>query len=153
MIVFRLARLKYGLELSGKGASIAGNRWNSKGVELIYTAESRALALAEVVVHLSASNLPKDYYMLEIHIPDKFEIMELDELDLADGWNAWPHLESSQQVGDQFISEQKELLLRVPSAVVPGDFNILINPYHASFKEVSIKEAVPFFVNERFVTR
>lgn len=153
MIVFRLTRKKYGLLLSGKGAAITGNRWNSKGVEMIYTAESRALALAEVVVHLSASNMPKDYYMLEIELPKGCEIKQLDAEDLPDLWNLWPHLESTQKIGDQFVIDQKALVLKIPSAVVPGDFNILINPYHPQFSKVTIKNAVPFFVDDRFVTK
>ena len=42
MKVFRLSKKKYAEELSGKGASKSGNRLNSKGTEIIYTAESRS---------------------------------------------------------------------------------------------------------------
>lgn len=152
MRAFRLSRKKYGIELSGKGAAIAGNRWNSKGVEMIYTAESRALALAEVVVHLSANHLPKDFLMLEIDIPDEYKILSIKDEDLPVSWNSWPHVASSQVIGDTFASDQKYLVLKVPSAVVPGDFNYLINPKHPDFKKVKITEAVPFFVDERFVS-
>lgn len=72
MRVFRLMREKYGIELSGKGAALSGNRWNSKGTELIYCADSRALAMAEVAVHLPLSILPRDYVMFEIDIPVTF---------------------------------------------------------------------------------
>ena len=69
MEVFRLARKKYPIVLSGKGASISGARWNSKGTEIIYCAQNRALAMAEVLVHLSLATLPNDFVMLTIDIP------------------------------------------------------------------------------------
>jgi RES domain-containing protein len=79
---FRLIRKKYGIELSGKGAALSGNRWNSKGTELIYFADSRALAMAEVAVHLSLSILAKDYVMVEIDIPSYLPIETLSIEDL-----------------------------------------------------------------------
>jgi len=51
MAVFRLAREKYARDLNGKSAAIFGNRWYSNGVEVLYTAESRALAMTELPVH------------------------------------------------------------------------------------------------------
>jgi hypothetical protein len=68
---------KVWIELSGKGAALSGNRWNSKGTELIYCADSRALAMAEVAVHVSLSILPKDYVMVEIVIPTTVTISYL----------------------------------------------------------------------------
>ena len=76
MLVYRLSRKKYADTLSGYGAALFGNRWNSKGTEIIYTSESRALALTEILVHVSKSQVPKDYVMLEIEIPSKAKIIE-----------------------------------------------------------------------------
>jgi RES domain-containing protein len=133
MRVFRLIRKKYGIELSGKGAALSGNRWNSRGTELIYTSESRALAMAEVAVHLSLSILPKDYVMVEIEIPNSVSISSLKTDDLPQGWNSFPHLLDTQKIGDDFVAERKSCVLKVPSAVVPGDFNFLINSNHLDF--------------------
>ena len=77
MRVFRLSKRKYSKELNGKGAAKSGNRWNSKGTEIIYTAESRALAMAEVAVHLTLATLPSDYVLIEIEIPDNIIIKEI----------------------------------------------------------------------------
>ncbi|SEG27475.1 RES family NAD+ phosphorylase [Algoriphagus boritolerans] len=133
MRVFRLIRKKYGIELSGKGAALSGNRWNSKGTELIYCADSRALAMAEVAVHLSLSILPKDYVMVEIEIPISVSLSALTMDDLPPIWNSFPHLLDTQKIGDGFVAERKNCVLKVPSAVVPGDFNFLINPHHLDF--------------------
>jgi RES domain-containing protein len=146
MRVFRLIRKKYGIELSGKGAALSGNRWNSKGTELIYCADSRALAMAEVAVHLSLSILPKDYVMVEIDIPSEISIATLSKEDLPAHWSSFPHLLDTQQIGDAFVAERKNCVLKVPSAVVPGDFNFLINPYHPDFSGFRIvsQEDFPF---------
>lgn len=146
MRVFRLIRRKYGIELSGKGAAISGNRWNSKGTELIYTADSRALAMAEVAVHLSLSILPKDYMMVEINIPESVSVGSLSVEKLPMNWNSFPHLLDTQLVGDEFVSERRACVLKVPSAVVPGDFNFLINPLHPEFPQIEIvgQENFPF---------
>jgi RES domain-containing protein len=138
MRVFRLIRKKYGIELSGKGAALSGNRWNSRGTELIYTSESRALAMAEVAVHLSLSILPKDYVMVEIEIPNSVSISSLKTDDLPQGWNSFPHLLDTQKIGDDFVAERKSCVLKVPSAVVPGDFNFLINSNHLDFSAIKI---------------
>lgn len=146
MRVFRLIRKKYGIELSGKGAALCGNRWNSKGTELIYCADSRALAMAEVAVHLSLSILPKDYVMVEIEIPSYISIDTLSKEDLAANWSSFPHVLDTQQIGDAFVAERKNCTLKVPSAVVPGDFNFLINPHHPDFSAIRIvgQEDFPF---------
>lgn len=146
MEVFRLARKKYPIELSPKGASLCGGRWNSKGTEIVYTAQSRALAMAEVAVHLSLAALPDDYVMLTVEIPDSILIDSVNEIKLSKDWNVFPHSFSTQIVGDQFIQQNTAAVLKVPSAVVKGDFNFLLNPFHPDFKNITIinQEDFPF---------
>ncbi len=146
MRVFRLTRSKYKIELSGKGAAKSGNRWNSKGTEIIYCADSRALAMAEVAVHLSLATLPNDFVMLEIDIPSDVSKSSLSVSKLPVDWNQFPHNIQTQQFGDDFIAKNKTCILKVPSAVVPGDFNYLINPAHKDFLKIKIvgKDKFPF---------
>jgi RES domain-containing protein len=153
MRVFRLMRKKYGIELSGKGAALSGNRWNSKGTELIYCAESRALAMAEVAVHVSLSILPKDYVMVEIVIPTAVTISSLAFEDLPPNWNKFPHLLDTQKIGDGFVAERKSCVLKVPSVVVPGDFNFLINPHHLDFQAIKIVGHKDFPFDQRLFGR
>ena len=144
MEVYRLCREQFSLPLSGIGASIKGARWNSSGTELLYTASNRPLAMAEVAVHLTLATLPPDYLMLTIHIPDDIQPKKISTHSLPDQWNAFPHLFATQHIGDDFVKENKYLLLRVPSAVTKGDFNYLINPRHDDFKKVKITEMEKF---------
>jgi RES domain-containing protein len=149
MEVFRLARKKYPIALSGKGASIAGARWNSKGTEIIYTAQSRALAMAEVAVHLSMATLPSDFVMMTVEFPEEISIEILDIKKLQKGWNVFPHSFTTQILGDDFIKRNEACVLKVPSAVVKGDFNYLLNPYHKDFSKISIIDQTDFPFDKR----
>lgn len=149
MEVFRLSRAKYADQLSGFGAALKGARWNSRGTEIIYTALNRSLAMAEVVVHFSLSMLPRDFQMLIIHIPDDLAILHLPSNDLPANWNSFPYSSLTQKFGDEWISQNKFALLKVPSAVTKGDFNLLINPAHPQFDRIFIVENEPFPFDNR----
>lgn len=146
MEAFRLSREKFSNILSGKGSSIKGARWNSIGVELIYTASNRSLAMAEVAVHLTLATLPVDYVMITLFIPDNISILKLDQSNLPEDWNSFPHSASTQSIGDKFVTEGKFCVLQIPSAVTQGDYNLLINPYHPDFSGIEIvtTEKFPF---------
>ena len=137
MIVYRLARSKFANDLSGKGAELSGGRWNSKGRAMLYTSSSRALCTAEVAVHTPLGIIPEDYILLCIALPENsMEVLDMKRL--PENWRAHPPLRSTQMMGDDFITSEKALVLKVPSAVVQGDFNFLINPNHKECKEVKI---------------
>ena len=138
MEVFRLIRKKYSNSLSGKGASIKGARWNSPGTEIIYTASNRSLAMAEIAVHFTIATLPMDYMMQTIFIPEDLSMMIIQEKELPMDWNQFPHPASTKKFGDDFIRENKYSILKVPSAVTQGDFNILVNPFHKEFNQIKI---------------
>jgi RES domain-containing protein len=146
MEVFRLCREQYCKTLDGKGAALYGGRWNSRGVELIYTAANRSLAMAELVVHLSLATLPADFYMMTIYIPDDLAVSEINVNDLPFGWNSFPHSGVTRRVGDQFVADHVNSILKAPSAVTKGDYNYLINPHHPDFDQITISavEKFPF---------
>lgn len=146
MEVFRLSREKYATPLSGKGSALKGARWNSVGVELIYTAANRSLAMAEVAVHFTLATLPDDYVIITISIQDDIEIKEAFEKDLPLNWKIFPYPISTQKIGDDFVVENKYCILKIPSVVTSGDYNLLINPGHKDFGRMKITgiEKFPF---------
>lgn len=149
MEVFRLVRKEYAQSLSGLGAALKGARWNSMGVEMVYTAMNRSLAMAEVAVHFTLATLPSDYMMVTIHIPDHTSLKALTIEELPNDWNSFPHLLSTQSIGDRFVSEGKYCLLKIPSVVTRGDFNLLINPRHKEFSKIKIVSIEPFGFDNR----
>lgn len=138
MEAYRLSREKFAATLSGKGAALKGARWNSIGVELIYSASNRSLAMAEVAVHFTLGTLPSDYMMISIFIPDDISLQKLNVSDLPTDWNIFPHPSTTQAIGDKFIADNKFCVLQIPSAVTQGDYNLLINPNHPDFKRIKI---------------
>jgi RES domain-containing protein len=146
MEVFRLQNKKYPINLSGKSAAITGARWNSKGTEVIYTAQNRALAMAEVAVHLTIATLPKGFCMITIFIPDDVAVFNLKVDKLPNDWNFFPENNSTQRIGDELIRQNEFGVIKVPSAVVKGEFNFLINPHHKDFEKIKIiqQEDFPF---------
>lgn len=149
MELYRLAREPFAGELSGIGSSLRGARWNSVGVELVYAAPNRALAMAEVAVHLTLATLRSDFLMMTIFVPDDIDMIRIKEKDLPTGWNEFPYRTSSQTVGDTFARSNQACLLQVPSAVVQGEHNILINPKHKDFRRIKIVEKVKFPFDKR----
>lgn len=149
MIVFRLSKSKFASDLSGKGAEKSGGRWNNKGTALVYTSASRALCTTEIAVHTPLGNLPLDYKLISIEIPDAIKIRKIDTLALPANWKSFPHSHSTREIGDKFVSEGIFAVLQVPSVVVQDEFNFLINPAHADFHNIHILAVEPFDFDER----
>lgn len=156
MKVFRIEREKYlKTTLSGTGASMSkGFRWNSLNTRLVYTAESRALATLEVSVHLDlAEDLPNDRFIVEIDIPDDLVIFEVCLEDLPADWNAKPPTLTTQTIGDAFVSENNSAVLKVPSSIVPQEYNYLINPHHSDARRIKVTATSSMIFDERFKSK
>lgn len=153
MKLFRLSKLKYCKDLSGKGAELAGGRWNSKGTPMLYTSQSLALSTTEVAVHVPLGILPKGYYAITYEMPASLNIEEINIKNLPEDWKSIPHSHSTQQIGDLFINSLKSLIFKVPSAVIQGDFNFLINPIHPDVAKVKILDIQEYEFDERLFYR
>ncbi|WP_276495865.1 RES family NAD+ phosphorylase [Pontibacter litorisediminis] len=153
MIVYRLSRGPYRNDLSGRGAEIAGGRWNSKGTAILYTSESIALCTVEIAVHMPLGIVPKDYYLVRIEIPEAASIKELSETDLPEDWKSFPHANSTQEIGDAFVQEAEHLVLKVPSATVQGNYNYLLNPRHPDFPQVKVVDSILFEFDKRLFVK
>ena len=149
MIVYRLCKVKYADDLSGIGAELTGGRWNHKGTRILYTSDSRALCTAEIAVHIPIGLIPKDYFLITIEIPDEIVIKQINLESLPKNWKDFPYNGATQKIGEDFVSKGNFPVLKVPSAVVQGDFNYLINPTHEDFKKIKIKSKELFSFDER----
>lgn len=152
MRVYRIEREKYlATTLTGTGAAVTeGYRWNSLNTRLVYTSESRALAMLEVSVHLDLSeDLPADRFYVEIDIPDDVTVLELARKDLPDNWDARPPALETQYIGDDFVTQNAAAVLKVPSCIVPPEFNYLINPNHPDFKKITVVATERLSFDER----
>ena len=150
MFVYRISPCTYIEDLSGKGASLFGGRWNTAGVSILYTASSASLALLETIVHMI--KVPKeDFCLVKLRLPET-SFYELTAVDLPRNWSDFPASTSLQSIGDQFIAEGKKLALMLPSAVMPAETIILLNPKHPEWKFVQKEFVQKIYLDSRLLT-
>jgi RES domain-containing protein len=151
MLVFRIAKKDVVKDLTGTGAKLFGGRWNHRGTAVIYTSETRALATVEFLVHVSLSNAPRGLMIATIEIPDSIAPEDVPRGSLPRGWRDYPPPRQVADLGTQWAKSGKSLLLRVPSAVVEQEYNLLINPLHSAMPRVVLKEVAAFEFDKRLV--
>jgi len=123
---------------SGEGARLYGGRWNRVGHPVIYTAESRSLALLEMLVQ--DEPLRAHYVLIPAHLPHNVSVEVLDTTNLPRDWRTHAGREALQALGGAWLRQSRSCVLAVPSAVMPAEFNFLINPLHPDFKLISMGE-------------
>jgi len=116
----------------GEGAKTYGGRWNHKGTTIVYSAESRALAILELLVHIESEELiQNEYHIFEITVDDQY-VLSLND-SLPNDWRDYPAPSATKLLGDQWVQQAASLILEVPSVIVPQESNFLINPAHSDF--------------------
>jgi len=116
---------------------------------MVYMASSRSLAVLEVLVHLDPLLIPGKYTMVTIEAPDDFEMAVLSGL--PQGWNETPDDYNLKPIGDTFLSDNKHLLLQVPSLIVPQEFNYLANPTHKLAPKLKVLKTETFSFDKRLL--
>lgn len=151
MIVYRINDCKYVNDLSGKGSALYGGRWNSKDTYVVYTAQSRSLALLEAVVHIG--KIPATGFCLAtLEIPEhSIERFPLENL--PPGWHTNPSPNYLKVIGDNFIRSNKHLVLEIPSVLMMEEHSYLLNPAHHLFSKVKITSERPVRMDERLFPR
>ena len=148
--VYRLSVGPYSDDLNGTGASLAGGRWNRPGLHVLYTAGSRALATLEVLVHAPVMFVPKSYYLLTIRVPeDSLLSVPLDQQPKE--WDGPTPPGLIKDMTEGWIADKRFLMLKVPSSIVAGEYNYLINPAHSRMSEVTITDKQPYRFDVRLL--
>lgn len=122
---------------SGEGSRRAGRRWNPKGWPVVYCADSLALAMLEVLVHLTEESRGIAYHAFPVDLPND-RIRTFPDPDLPADWRQEPIPASTQAIGEAWLREGATLALRVPSVVVPAETNVALNPHHPDFERITI---------------
>jgi len=146
MQVYRIALAKYAIDLI---ASSRAARWNLNDTEMIYTAGSRSLACLENVVHRNQIGLNQAFKVMTIEVPDDIKILTADLKKLPVNWTEYQNIPLTQQIGEEWIIEEKSALLKVPSSIIFAEYNYLINPKHPDFKSIKILKSESFVFDRR----
>lgn len=137
-----------GSAFDGEGARIYGGRWNSVGVSMVYASQHKSLAALETRVHIESTSKRKRYSCIGFHF-DESLMKVLSNRDLPKGWNKEPSPPSVKRIGDDWVKSGDSVILAVPSVIVAGELNLLINPKHPDFSKIEIDKPADFVFDER----
>lgn len=149
MIVYRITKSKKASDISGTGASLYPGRWNKKGTPVLYTGESKEIALLENIVHIPPMMTP-ELDILTIEIPDN-SITIFTTNDLPKNWHRFPAPSILSDIGQRWIEEGKTIALKVPSSIIHSANNIILNCNHKYYKSVKIINQKRFYFDSRLL--
>ena len=150
MELFRISSEEYSQQLTSSGAS---NRWNKRGEFVIYTGSTRSLSTLELIVHRNFIRPDINYKVMIISVPDSYDMVKaLKTNDLPENWRLFEAYTRLQNIGSDWFNSKETLLLKVPSAVIPYEYNYVINTEHPDFKKsVRLIRTEEYFWDERLL--
>jgi RES domain-containing protein len=153
MRVYRIARKRHLRDLTGAGAKTYGGRWNHRGTAILYTSETRSLAMLEFLVHVSWMQAPIDLGVATLEIANEVQAETHSPADLPEDWRLYPAPPRLADLGTAWALSKQSLLLRVPSAVVEQEHNILVNPEHSDIVRVAVLEVKDLEFDRRLLKK
>lgn len=141
--VYRIVKSEYNANaFDGEGARRYGGRWNEIGTAMVYTSESLSLASLELFVQLDLIPSNKmNFVSIKASLP---QALIKTANDLPPNWMMNPIPLESQAFGSLWLNEKTSAVLKVPSILIPSEFNYLINPNHPDFRQIKIDSPIPF---------
>ncbi len=137
----------------GEGAYRFGGRWNSRGTRIVYTAGSLSLAALEMLVHLNDEEILLSYSFAAAEF-DESMVLPIEEFQtMPKTWSASPPPLEIQRIGDEWVNSEASAVLRVPTSLLPIEFNYLINIGHPEFTEIEFGEPQTFTFDKRLYKR
>ncbi|WP_371437541.1 RES family NAD+ phosphorylase [Polaromonas sp.] len=141
-------------DMAGKGAEITGGRWNRVGIPVIYTATNISLATLETLVHFNTTDLPLNRILVRLDVPDDLWAARkvLTQHTAKVGWDVFPAGKVTLDAGDVWLGSGASVLMEVPSAIVPEEANVLINPRHPSITKIVVVRTRLFLYDARLLS-
>jgi len=150
MRVYRVAKSRFIKDLSGEGSRLYGSRWAPPGVRVLYTSESRALAILEFYVHMPPGFAPANVTLATIEIPDTLIPFDVDPMTLPASWTDYPPAADIQAIGANLFASGHPVL-RVPSVIVPHEYNFAINTDFPGLLPIELILVEDFPLDKRLV--
>ena len=150
MIVYRITSHKYSKDLTGIGAAQFGGRWNKKGTPVLYTGESKEIALLETIAHTPPMLVP-NLDILTIKIPDN-SITEITIKELPKNWIDYPAPTILSEIAEKWIIKEQSMALKVPSCIIHSAHNYILNVKHPDFKKMKVMEHKNFHFDSRLTS-
>ena len=119
---------------------------------MVYSAGSAALAVLEMLVHLGRGAALPAYVLIGCSF-DRARVVAMDRARLPKNWRSYPAPPELQQVGDEWCSSRRSMVLEVPNVIIPADSTYLLNPQHPDFSSIRVSKPDPFEFDLRFLER
>lgn len=151
MQLFRFGLEIYINDISGYGAKLYGGRWNNAGNSMLYTACSPSLAMLEFVCNASGIAKTVQTSLLTLKLDSKVKFEQLTVNEMPENWQDVPAPDILKRIGDNWLKGNTSVGIKVPSAVMPIEFNVLINPLHKDFSKLTIENIVKMDIDKRII--
>ena len=149
MRAWRIAKEKRARDLTGKGAAIEGGRWNDQDVPAVYMGMTPAICCLETFVHAAGEpTFPLKITCFELPA-ERSLYLEVDVSDLPIGWASLPADRPSMDFGTAWLKSNSHLGLIIPSAILPLERNVVINPNHPAANRITVIEIYDFLYDPR----
>ena len=122
----------------GEGSRTWGGRWNLPGQSLVYASPALSLASLELFVNLAPAAVPEELVAVEAALPEDVVTERIEVISLPSNWRTSPPPIELQEIGSTWLQSRRTAVLFVPSAVIPEEFNVLINPAHPDFAKLQV---------------
>lgn len=113
----------------------------------MYLSSTLSLAAIETFVHLGDDAARLEYVYFEVEIPASVLILLLARK--PKGWRNEPPTEASMRVGNRWLRDGRSALLEVPSAIIPSETNLILNPLHLDTSKLRVGAARAFQFDPR----
>jgi RES domain-containing protein len=110
---------------------------------VVYAAESRALAVLEMFVHLTLEARALRFMLFTLDLPGRSKVAH------HAGTRPPRSFSASQETGRAWLDEGTALAFVVPSVIVPQEKNYVLNVTHPHFATVRVANSEPFSFDER----
>ena len=151
MLIYRFGLKKFMGDLSSQGAKLYGGRWNSVGNSMLYTSYIPSLAMLEFGCNASGITKTIQTSLLTLKLDSKVKIEIITLNDLPANWQQVPSPDSLKVIGNNWLKSNKTLALKVPSAIMPLECNLLINSLHKDFFKLEIENFVDMNIDNRIL--
>jgi RES domain-containing protein len=153
MAVIRLHR-KQRPAANYDGSLLYAGRWNPAGTPMLYASTSLSLACLEILVHLNFRQMPVDYVYskAKFESPDQEAVgAEPEYLEATDFGGDLRDADSTRRAGLSWATQMTSVGLLVPSVIIPTEMNVLLNPLHSAFANLTWGDPAPFEFDPRLI--
>jgi RES domain-containing protein len=147
MEFYRIAQAKYADTLNASGKE---GRWNKDNQFVIYCSHSLSLATLEKLVAFGGIQPFDQFKLMVINVMDESAVESLSLNDLPSDWQKVSAYHKLHRITSAWYTAQKSLIMKVPSAIIPQEINVVINTRHPEFiNNVTIRQTENYFWDQR----